>query len=248
MSERYVTPTKVGNALIAKAIAEKKTLEITKVMFGSGSPEDGVDPTTLTDLVEPVAQGTATSPKHNGATVSMTLQYRNNLNGDITEDFPIQEFGLFTRIKEDAAETPEGVLLFYGNLGDTPQIAVAYNGYIDTHSFPINIAVSESATIVISFSADAFLTEAELIKLLQGIYLPQFLNGDVAAAISEHNSNAAAHPYILKQLDAISSRLGLLELMLRTNVDKYQFSVTLETLDDVVVTGVWDTEQQYVRF
>ena len=88
------------------------TLTITRCMVGSGQPQEGVSPYTLTDLVPPVAQATSTAPIVHGNQVDLTVSYRNDLNGGLENGFYLSEFGVFARGK-DGAE----VMIYYAFLG-----------------------------------------------------------------------------------------------------------------------------------
>ncbi|MCC8067322.1 MAG: hypothetical protein LIO94_09515, partial [Clostridiales bacterium] len=79
MSYYGFTVTDQGRSLIAKLVAGE-TLTISKVMVGSGCCDDSDSPSTLTDLISPVAAGTSTTPTYDGTTVSMTIEYRSDLN------------------------------------------------------------------------------------------------------------------------------------------------------------------------
>ena len=116
-NENYgCTTTKRGRALIAKILAEKMPLTLTRTMVGSGICPDGLFPGELQDLVEPVAAATSNEPMYDGDTVHMTVEYRSDLNGGLDHGFWIREFGVFARDLEG-----EEVLLYYGTLGDYPQ-------------------------------------------------------------------------------------------------------------------------------
>ena len=83
MPEIYgFTPTNAGRALIAGLLAGE-TLTITKTMVGSGKPASLDAMAALTDLVEPVAQATSTTPVHSANAVTLTVEYRSDLNGGL---------------------------------------------------------------------------------------------------------------------------------------------------------------------
>ena len=152
------TTTKRGRALIAKIMAAKMPLTLTRTMVGSGICPEGLFPGELQDLVEPVAAATSNEPMYDGDTVHMTVEYRSDLNGGLDHGFWIREFGVFARDLDG-----EEVLLYYGTLGDYPQWVSAYskNG-IDTRRFPISITVGEGATVIIDYSPEAFMTAEDV--------------------------------------------------------------------------------------
>lgn len=237
------TTTKRGRALIAKIMAAKMPLTLTRTMVGSGTCPEGLFPGELQDLVEPVAAATSNEPMYDGDTVHMTVEYRSDLNGGLDHGFWIREFGVFARDLDG-----EEVLLYYGTLGDYPQWVSAYskNG-IDTRRFPISITVGEGAVVVIDYSPEAFMTAEDVAQYCVVVMLPQFL-AEAQKLIDAHNADAEAHPAIQNLSAALDSRLSLLELMYNTDVSGNPFTVTFDSLTGLVVTGVWNTNQKRLEF
>ena len=243
-NENYgCTTTKRGRALIAKILAEKMPLTLTRTMVGSGICPDGLFPGELQDLVEPVAAATSNEPMYDGDTVHMTVEYRSDLNGGLDHGFWIREFGVFARDLEG-----EEVLLYYGTLGDYPQWVSAYskNG-VDTRRFPISITVGEGATVIIDYSPEAFMTAEDVHEYCTVVLLPQFLV-EAQKLIDAHNADPEAHPFLQNLNAALDSRLSLLELMYNTDVSGNPFTVTFDSLTGLVVTGVWNTTQKRIEF
>ena len=237
------TTTKRGRALIAKIMAAKMPLTLTRTMVGSGTCPEGLFPGELQDLVEPVAAATSNEPVYDGDTVHMTVEYRSDLNGGLDHGFWIREFGVFAK-DLDGTE----VLLYYGTLGDYPQWVSAYstNG-IDTRRFPISITVGEGATVIIDYSPEAFMTAEDVKEYCTVVMLPQFLV-EAQKLIDAHNANSEAHPAIQNLIAAMDSRLSLLELMYNTDVSGNPFTVTFESLTGLVATGVWNATQKRLEF
>ena len=211
-NENYgCTTTKRGRALIAKILAEKMPLTLTRTMVGSGICPDGLFPGELQDLVEPVAAATSNEPMYDGDTVHMTVEYRSDLNGGLDRGFWIREFGVFARDLDG-----EEVMLYYGTLGDYPQWVSAYsNNGIDTRRFPISITVGEGATVIIDYSPEAFMTAEDVAQYCTVVMLPQFLV-EAQKLIDAHNDDPEAHPFLQNLNAAMDSRLSLLELMYNT--------------------------------
>lgn len=69
-----------------------------------------------------------------------------------------------------------------------------------------------------------------------------------ADAVSTHNSSPTAHPAILARLAEVETEVEALNLKFGTDVTGNAFSVTFSTLDDVIVTGVWNTAQARIEF
>ncbi len=109
-----------GRSYIAGLMAGE-TLEISRIMVGSGKPATLEDMASLTDLVAPVAQGTSTEPLRKGDSVEMVVEYRSDLNGGLSTGFWLNEFGVF------AMDGDDEVMIYYGCLGDFPQWVSAYN-------------------------------------------------------------------------------------------------------------------------
>lgn len=243
MSKFYgCTPTKKGRALIAKLLATK-TLTISRVMVGAGCPAQDLRPDDLIDLVEPIAAGTSTVPVYDGDTVHMTIEYRSDLNGGLENGFWLNEFSVYA-IDPDDGE----IMLYYGCLGDYPQWVSAYSDSgIDTRRYPISITVGENATVIIDFSPEAFMTAEDVAEYCTIVMLPQFLTESLTQ-IAAHNAAVAAHPAIQSNIAAMDSRLSLLELMYNTDVSGNPFTATFESLNGLVVTGVWNAAQKRIEF
>ena len=237
------TTTKRGRALIAKIMAEKMPLTLTRTMVGSGTCPEGLFPGELQDLVEPVAAATSNEPMYDEDTVHMTIEYRSDLNGGLDHGFWIREFGVFARDLDG-----EEILLYYGNLGDYPQWVSAYSDKgIDTRRFPISITIGEGATVIIDYSPEAFMTSEDVHEYCMVVMLPEFLV-KAKELIDAHNEDPEAHPFIQNLSAALDSRLSLLELMYNTDVSGNPFTVTFDSLTGLVVTGVWNTNQKRLEF
>lgn len=230
-----------GRSYIAGLMAGE-TLEISRIMVGSGKPETLEDMASLTDLVAPVAQGTSTTPLRNGDSVEMVVEYRSDLNGGLSTGFWLNEFGIF------AMDGDEEVMIYYGCLGDFPQWVSAYNqGAIDIRRYPVVLKVTEAVDVVISYPAMAFMTADDVEQFCMTTILPQFL---VAAQelIDTHDADEEAHPAIHTEMNGLDARLTLLELLYNTDVTGNPFSVTFANLDGVVAEGVHNTAQARMEF
>ena len=159
------TPTNAGRGLLASLLAGQ-TLTITRAMVGSGKPDSLEAMAALTDLVAPVARATSTTPVRTGDAVSLTVEYRSDMNGGLQEGFSINEYGLFAKTA-DSAET----LIFYGCLGDHPQWVYPYSPGVapDVRDYPVTIQISSEVNVQISFHADAFITAEEAQALLESM-------------------------------------------------------------------------------
>lgn len=243
MSQYGCTIPRVGRELIAKVLASKIPLTISRIMMGQGVCPDDVFPGDLTDLVEPVAAGTSNEPTYDGDTVHMTVEYRSDLNGGLDHGFWIREFGVFAQ-DEDGSE----VMLYYGVLGDYPQWVSAYSTTgLDVRRYPISITIGEGAEVVIDYSPEAFMTAEDVGAYCTSTMLPQFLV-EAQKLIDAHNSNSKAHPSILAAYSDLDARMSLMELRYNTEVSGNPFTVTFGDLSSLTITGIWNATQSRVEF
>lgn len=148
--------TQKGRELLAKMLAGE-TLMISKVVAGSGALGEGETLDGLTDLVKPMMEGTSTEPEYLKDVMSMTLEFRSDLSTE--KDFFVKEYGVF------ALDPKVGeVLLYYGNLGDQPQLMTGTGGkYTSVLDFHVSITIGEDlAGVELGYPAAAFLLKEEL--------------------------------------------------------------------------------------
>lgn len=158
------TVTVAGRNLITSLMAGK-TIEFTRIMVGSGSMPEGVEPIDMTALVTPVAEGVSSVPTVENGVLGMVVEYRNDLNGGLQEGFWLREFGVFAK-----TEDTEEILLYYATLGDSPQPVNAYkDNRVDIRRYPISIALELDADIQISYNPGAFITSAEAEELVKSL-------------------------------------------------------------------------------
>lgn len=160
----FTSPT-AGREMIAGLLAGE-TLTITKVMVGTGKPENLDQMAALTNLISPMAYATSTTPVHSGSTVTMTIEYRSDLNGSLAAGFHLNEYGVFAK-----TETSEETLIYYGSLGDYPQWVNAYSPGQppDIRRFPVTIVVADEVNVNVQYTADAFITAEEAEALLKSM-------------------------------------------------------------------------------
>jgi hypothetical protein len=234
--------TKQGRDLIAKLVAGKK-LELSRIMVGSGSCPDDEVPREMKDLAEPVAAATSTTPVYDGNTVKMTIEYRSDLNGGLDHGFWLREFGVYAFDPDDGE-----VLIYYGCLGDYPQWVSAYSATsVDVRRFPVVIAIGDDSGVETDFNCEAWMTAEDVEIYCNTMMLPAFLT-DAQKLVDAHNDDPDAHFSIRNIVSDMDARLSLLELMWNTDVDGNPFTVTFETLDGIVVEGVWNENGKRVEF
>lgn len=233
---------KVGIGLLTTLLAGD-TLTITRCMVGSGKVPEGVEPSALTDLVQPVAQATSTMPLVTKNQIDMTVEYRNDLNGGLETGFYLSEFGVFARNKAGAE-----VMIYYACFDDHPQWVQAHtSGTVEVRRFPIAVGVSNTVEVHLDYHADAFMTAENVHEYCITVVLPQFLD-EARKLIAEHNNDPKSHPHILAGMEDFDARLSLIELQYGTDVNGNPFIVTFETLDGVTVQGVWNEQGRRIEF
>lgn len=234
--------TKQGRDLIAKLVAGKK-LELSRIMVGSGCCPDADDPRLMTDLAEPVAAATSTTPVYGGAEVKMVVEYRSDLNGGLDHGFWLREFGIYAYDPDDGE-----VLIYYGALGDYPQWVGAYSPTsIDVRRFPVCIVIGDDSGVEADYQCEAWMTAEDVEIYCNTVMLPLFL-AEAKKLMDTHDVDPDAHFSIQNLVSGIDARLALLELMYNTNVDGNPFTVTFETLDGVTLEGIWNEAAKRVDF
>lgn len=78
---------------------------------------------------------------------------------------------------------------------------------------------------------------------MDNVYTKPETDDLVSSAVSTHNADEAAHPYILHQLVDHTARIKMLEDFLYNDITGNPHSITFVTLDGLVVTGVWNEAQ-----
>ena len=170
---RGFTITQGGKKLLAELVITGE-LKITRVMVGKGEVQQGQQPEQFTDLIEPVAQATATIPVVKNGVISFIVEYRNDLNGGLQEGFWLKEFGVF------AQDGGKEILLYYASLGEYPQYIEAYeNGKVNIKKYPVSLVVADDVKVTIAYAALAFVTEERMKEFVEIEALP-YLEGVLA--------------------------------------------------------------------
>lgn len=148
--------TTAGEAMLARAAAGE-TLVLDGASVGKGVAQSAAAAKALTALIDPVAEATTSSPAVAGQQISITVEYRNDMNGGLETGFALSEFGITAHVGDD----PSG-LLYYGSLGDAPQTVKPIGQGLDAHRFPVAIAVTGEVTVTLDYPAGGFVTWDEL--------------------------------------------------------------------------------------
>lgn len=148
--------TTKGIALLAKAQAEKKTIELTRAATGNGTYEDGEDIAALTALKSYQQEFALTTVKRQNETnVFVQFTITNNPSyGSLAHGYYVTEVGLF------ANDPDEGEILYALAIGETDQwdYLPAYNSLLPATiavSFLIEVANSDDVTITTGIDAYA---------------------------------------------------------------------------------------------
>ena len=97
-----------------------------------------------------------------------------------------------------------------------------------------------------TLGGDGKLTESQ--RPVIDAYTKAQTDGKIGDAVDSHNESATAHSDIRGTLATLEVSVETIELKFGTNVKENPFTVTFETMNDVVVTGVWNTAQARVEF
>lgn len=196
------TVTVAGRDLITRLIAGE-TIELTRIIVGSGSMPEDVEPIDMTELVEPVAEATSTVPTVENNVMSLVVEYRNDMNGGLEEGFWLREFGIYAKTEET-----EEILLYYATLGDSPQPVSAFDGSrVDVRRYPITIAMALDASVEVLYKPGAFLTSEEARELI-GFYVSGQVGTVVEQAILVHDSDPDAHASLISTMRSMVAAAG----------------------------------------
>lgn len=165
--------TEAGNRLLAQMVAGQ-TLALSRVVMDKGTADSAEAARRLAAPIEPGPAGTSTVPSVEGSTVSLTVEYRSDLNGGLSEGFWIGGFGIF-------AKNPAGgddVMIYYGSLGDARQYVSAYapGTAPDVRRYPVSITVTEGVAVTVTCPAEAWMTAQEVAEYVERTLRPALLN------------------------------------------------------------------------
>lgn len=205
------TITVLGRDLITSLVAGE-TIEFTRILVGKGAMPEGVEPIDMTELVDPVAEGASTLPVVDNGVITMTVEYRNDMNGGLQEGFWLREFGVFAK-----TENSEEVLLYYATLGDSPQPVNAYqDNRIDIRRYPITISLALDANVQVVYNPGAFITAGEAQELI-GAMVNDAVNNAASAIITTIKIPASA--WTLREYDDLGSQSYADEYIYFADVD-----------------------------
>lgn len=172
------TVTVAGRNLITSLIAGE-TIQFTKVQVGTGAVPEGTEILDMTALVEPKCLATSTTPVAENGYLSMTVEYRNDMNDGLKEGFWLREFGIFAKTERQ----PE-ILFYYATLGDSPQPVSPYKeNRVDIRRYPLTIALAVDAKVQVLYDTNAFLTSKDAQTIISSM-ITQALTSEVCHAVT----------------------------------------------------------------
>lgn len=235
--------TTQGLELLA-SLGAGETLTITRCMVGTGVIGSEAVARALTDLVQPLALATSNKPIQKDNQCSLIIEYRNDLNGGLEQDVEITEFGVWAQTGSNAE-----VLLMYAGVDDHPMHVPAYTsgGAIDTRRWPISITISDECPVVLGYPALYMMTAEDVAIYCMEVVLQLFLD-EVDKKIATHNISQEAHPDIRALIAALRANIATLQLQVSTDVTGNMFTVMFESLDGLIVSGVWNAEMARMEF
>lgn len=238
--------TTAGEAMLARAAAGE-ALVLDAVMVGRGVVESAAAAKALNALIDPVAAATSTAPAVSGNQISMTVEYRNDLNGGLEAGFALSEFGISAHVGDDPA-----ALLYYGSLGDAPQPVKPASEGLDVHRFPVAIAVTGEVSVTLEYPAGGFLTEDDLGGLNfdpagSAEKVQNALDAHIADKQNPHGVTAEQVPYDNSRTELASDTAqGAIDELyarmygdLKVRIQVYETGTTTP-ISGVAVTGISD--------
>ena len=149
--------TNKGIALIAKLLASKGALEITRVAVGDGTPPS--NPATLNGLVHELKNANIESldnPQNGEAKIVVTVS-----SIGVTTGFFIKEIGVFAK-DTDGSE----ILYSYAGFSDNPQwIRPESAAVTNVATYDLNTVVDRVSSVTVQINPSSLATKAQLESL-----------------------------------------------------------------------------------
>lgn len=178
-----------------------------------------------------------------GKTVQLQVQ-----NTGLMAEYELNQVGVYAALDIDRDPDAEPRLLFImqDEKGVTIPAAMDASFLLELYCA---IGITNNGRFDVSVSSAGIVTASYMKEVLE-------------RTIREHNADPGAHPSILSRLDGLDTnlelvkndgenldaRLGLLELMYRTQVNGNPFTVSFSDMSDLLVTGVWNETLKRVEF
>ena len=150
MDYAYKITTNGRAAMAAYMALGDKPFRLTRVAFGSGRVEEGVNLADVHELLAYVSDGAISERSHQDDRLRLTIQYANSAHQDVPT-FLLSEFAVYVEDPETGTETD----LLYGTLGDYRQPVPAYHPEYpgSVFNFPLEIILSDELQVSVSAPA-----------------------------------------------------------------------------------------------
>ena len=240
--KRYGTKiTTLGAARINACILAGTKLKITQAAAGDGGGGYYVPTVDQTELVAELWRGPIVSAVQNPAVPNM-LDVKIVID-DSVGNFVCREMGLFSE---------DGELIAICNTPDTEKVAIS-TGVDGRLTMVMHIVVADASVLEFTIiPALDVVSREDLERAISEHNTDPAAHEDIRQAITDavetHDNAADVHPELQNTVGGIDARLAVLELKYGTNITGNSFTVTFAALTGLVVTGVWNETYQRVEF
>ena len=240
--KRYGTKiTTLGAARITACVLAGTKLKITQAAAGDGGGGYYVPTVDQTELVAELWRAPIVSAVQNPAVPNM-LDVKIVID-DSVGNFVCREMGLFSE---------DGELIAICNTPDTEKVAIS-TGVDGRLTMVMHIVVADASVLEFTIiPALDVVSREDLERAISEHNTDPAAHEDIRQAITDavetHDNAADVHPELQNTVGGIDARLAVLELKYGTNITGNSFTVTFAALTGLVVTGVWNETYQRVEF
>ena len=231
----------MGAARITACVLAGTKLKITQAAAGDGGGGYYVPTVDQTELVAELWRGPIVSAVQNPAVPNM-LDVKIVID-DSVGNFVCREMGLFSE---------DGELIAICNTPDTEKVAIS-TGVDGRLTMVMHIVVADASVLEFTIiPALDVVSREDLERAISEHNTDPAAHEDIRQAITDavetHDNAADVHPELQNTVGGIDARLAVLELKYGTNITGNSFTVTFAALTGLVVTGVWNETYQRVEF
>lgn len=233
--------TDKGLQLIAKLLALKTALDITRAAVGDGDlpPDAALEKTEA--MANPVMEALLSGCDCTGngeATITMQV---NSIN--VERGFFVKEIGIY------AQDPDEGEILYaYMTFGDRPEWVRAMNDVINkfaTFCLTIIIGRVEQISVAIAPGALAYLEDLKKYALLGHRHKIEDVDGLPETLDNLRKDSDAADDELGAEIEDVNGRIDAVWGALFEDITSNPFTIAFANLDGVVVeSGVWNEARQ----
>ena len=233
--------TTLGASRITACILAGTKLKITQAAAGDGGGGYYVPTVDQTELMGEMWRGPIVSAVQNPAVPNM-LDVKIVID-DSVGNFVCREMGLFSE---------DGELIAICNTPDTEKVAIS-TGVDGRLTMVMHIVVADASVLEFTIiPALDVVSREDLERAISEHNTDPAAHEDIRQAITDavetHDNAADVHPELQNTVGGIDARLAVLELKYGTNITGNSFTVTFAALTGLVVTGVWNETYQRVEF